>query len=103
MRLTQRLRHYWHEIYYFLAPEAAVRWALKCRDVTARMDIEGRKTGGFRFWLHLSLCQACKNYFEVSEALARAAREYSTKAAAEIPLDAFNQRLIETHTNRRTS
>ena len=59
----------WHDVYYKFSGDRGIEFAMRCRDVATIIDMhEPPRTwlGRFRFRLHLSLCQACKNYYSVS-------------------------------------
>ena len=78
MGLNHRIRKIWHEAFYRNASQKRIDLALRCQEVTSRIDLRqmpSRLSGYFRFWLHLSLCQACKNYYEISNALSRALKK----------------------------
>lgn len=67
-----KLRHIWHEIYFKIASKKAVDFSLKCREVVQHIDLNQKPetlTYKFRFLLHLSFCQACKNYYDFSKFL----------------------------------
>lgn len=78
MKLSQKIRKIWHDWFYKDASKERFEFALRCQDVTSGIDLhEKPKTlsGHFRFWLHLSLCQACKNYYDMSKALGGAVKK----------------------------
>lgn len=101
MTWMQRLRHYWHEIYYFFASEKAIEFAMHCKDVAEKIDLQGPTaswTQDFRLRLHLSLCQACKNYFDISVALKQAVRELIKDSAYSGSVKILNQELLKKFT-----
>jgi hypothetical protein len=78
MKFSQLVRKIWHDIFYRNASDRRVDFALNCKEVTARMDLHEKPStalGHLRYWLHLSLCQACKNYHELSRVLSRAIKQ----------------------------
>jgi len=104
MKLREKLRHYWHETYYFLAPKSGVEFGMKCREVVEKIDLGQRPAtwiGRFRIRLHLSFCQACKNYFDISQALKRAIRGLMHKGETSVDLERLNQELMKKHAQDR--
>lgn len=96
MKLGQKIRKIWYDWFYKNATKERFEFALRCQDVTAGIDLHERpKTlkGQFRFWLHLSLCQACKNYYDVSKALGGAVRK--RKPVEPIKIKEMNNELLE--------
>ena len=75
MKFTERFRKYWHDLYYSFKPKARVKFALRCQDAAERIDL-GQPSrpliNRVRFQLHLSVCQACKNYEIASRVLKQA-------------------------------
>lgn len=67
MSLGKMARKIWHDLFYAAGGKAADRLALTCAEATSRTDHSQLK--GFRYWLHLSVCQACKNYYDFSRFL----------------------------------
>ena len=75
MTLKQKTRKVWHDIYYARTPERRLSFALRCQNVAERIDLKPKSTttiDQFRFYLHLSLCQACADYNNVSLSLKNA-------------------------------
>ena len=71
MQIKERLRHYWHELYYKLASPSAVEFGMNCKHVVEQIDLNDPPVtwrAWFRVKLHLSLCQACSYYFRASQA-----------------------------------
>lgn len=80
MKFTHRIRNLAHSIYYFKASKQRTEFALKCEEVTGQMDLHQKPKNlidFFKFNLHLSLCQACKNYQNLSQTLSKAIAENS--------------------------
>ncbi len=74
-KLTKKLRFIWHEIFYFRANSARVEFGMRCKNVVEQIELQTKNQSAaekLRVILHLSLCQACKNYFDASRALDRA-------------------------------
>jgi hypothetical protein len=58
MRIKERLRYYWHEIYYNLSSPAGVEFGMRCKHVVEQIDLGDAPTtlrAWFRLKLHLSL------------------------------------------------
>jgi hypothetical protein len=100
MKFSQKFRQIWHDVFYRNASEDRVKFALKCQDVTAAIDLHEKPTtlsGQFRLWLHLSLCRACKNYDDLSHALSRAVKK--SPLPIDSNLEKLNSSLLEKHGN----
>jgi hypothetical protein len=104
MKLSHRIRHYWHELYYFLATPRGVHFAMNCKDVTEKIDLHEMPAGfwgRFRFWLHISFCQACKNYLDLSQALRRAIRGYTKIQNYKVDLNRLTQSLLQKYSAKK--
>ena len=102
MNIKKKLRHYWHDLYYFLASDEAVEFAMRCQHVAEKVDIENTEASlkdRFRFYLHLSVCQACSNYANLSGVLKRAILKVVSQPRS-TQLDQLNQRLIVKHADQ---
>jgi hypothetical protein len=96
MKIGQKIRNIWHDVYYRNASKQRQTFALKCQDVTWTIDLRQKPTtiiDHFRFLLHLSLCQACKNYFDVSKALSNGLK--NRRPSPVINIDKINISLLE--------
>lgn len=96
MKFTQKFRKIYHDVFYSLASKEIKEFALKCQSVTAEIDLHEMPatfSSRFRLRLHLSFCQACKNYYEWSKALSRAVK----KGPSVLPpsLRELNKKLLE--------
>ena len=99
MNLKNKMRRYWHDLYYFLATDEAVEFAMRCQPVAEIVDLENKHASlkdRFRFYLHLSVCQACANYSNLSRVLKRAIVKVVSQSRA-TQIDQLNQRLIAKH------
>lgn len=97
MRLKEKLQEYYHDLYYRLAPNKGVDFAMKCKDVTAKIDLGEEPTGLMglvRFRLHIGLCQACRYYLNGSMALKKAIREMVKHGEDSIDVERLNQKLL---------
>lgn len=98
MSLKEKLRYYWHETYYAVVSERGIEFAMSCKDVTERIDLGNMPTSfvdRLRFRLHLSLCQACLNYSNMSKALRRAVRELMKLGESPFNMEKLNQQLLK--------
>jgi tagatose-1,6-bisphosphate aldolase non-catalytic subunit AgaZ/GatZ len=107
VQLKERLRHYWHELYYKLASPAGVEFGMRCKHVVEQIDLGDEPAtwrGWFRLKLHLSFCQACNYYFKASKALRRAVQEMAKSSSqTAIDLEKINQELLKKYTRARGS
>ena len=104
MKFSQKVRRIWHEAFYKNASEEKVELALTCQDVTATIDLHEKPTaisGQLRFWLHLSLCQACKNYYDLSKVLSKAVKARPSSSGASF--EQLNQNLLEKFSQKDNS
>jgi len=106
MKLAKKLRRYWHDVYFAIAPASGVEFAMKCRDVAHVIDLGENPsdlTQKLRFHLHLSVCQACTNYFRFSAFLKKKLRpkksddQSMNKQAAEL-----NRKLLTEFRTKKT-
>lgn len=98
MNLREKIRHCWHQIYYSIESDEMVEFAMKCQHVAELIDLKpkhSRIKNLLRFYLHLSLCQACSNYFHATKALKKAAILLVKRNT--VQLDQLNKELIKKH------
>jgi hypothetical protein len=98
MRLKEKVQHYWHEIYYKITQNRGVDFAMRCKEVTAKIDlgeIPEDFLGRFRFYLHLSLCKACHFYSDASKVLKNAVRRFVKTNERSINLELLNRNLLK--------
>ncbi len=96
MKTSHKLRKFWHDLFYRLTLKKGRDFALKCQNVTADIDLKRKPknlSGYFRFRLHLSLCQACKNYYDLSQVLGKAVRKSQSKPLAGV--EHINEALLQ--------
>ncbi len=98
MKVTQKARQYWHDLYYSLAGDRGVAFAMTCKEVTSKIDLTDKRN--FRFWLHLSLCQACKNYLKLTQALRKGAQSFSKNSKKPIDVNRLNKDLLNKFSNK---
>lgn len=102
MNIKKRIRHYWHDLYYAVSPDKGVDFAMKCKDAAEMIDLKKIPAdflGKARFYLHLSLCQACSNYFEASRALKQAVQNLVGKNEAN-HIKKLNEDLLKKHAKK---
>lgn len=104
MKLSHKIRKVWHDWFSANATKKQVAFALSCQDVTCEIDLRKKRETlreRFRFWLHLSFCQACKNYYEFSNALGRAVRK--KKPHEPVRIQEMNAALVEKYSSKDKS
>jgi len=98
-RIKKLFRHYWHDLYYFLSDKKGIEYAMTCKDATEKIDLNDQtKTinDKFRVKLHVSLCQACDNYYSLSQMLRAALRKLmSSHKPSKSSLEKINKELVD--------
>lgn len=98
-RLKKQFRHYWHDLYYYLTNKKGVEFAMTCKDATEKIDLADQTktiTDKFRVKLHVSVCQACNNYYSLSQMLRAAIRKVmAAHKDKNSNLDKLNQELVK--------
>lgn len=100
MTIGQKIRKIWHDLYYKKPSAEKVEFAMRCRDVAHQVDFQTEGLSlkdQFRFRLHLSLCQACHNYYMVSKFIRTKMHSFSKPEVRQVELDLLTQKLIEIH------
>ena len=98
MKTFKKLRKAWHDLYYKNASPRRVEFGLRCQNVTEWIDLRHKPESlpdRFRFALHLSLCQSCRTYHGLSQALSKAIRRFVKTKQASIDLPRYNQELVK--------
>jgi hypothetical protein len=106
VKIGQGLRKIWHAVYYALAPKAAVDFAMRCKDVATQVSLGGPPETSkqkLRYLLHMSLCQACRNYEGYSRWLNREATQVNTLKLDEQRLKILSSRLLKAHSGTKKS
>ena len=102
-RFKKLIRHYWHDGYYFFVSDKGVDFAMTCREATEKIDLQDLSksiTEKTRVRLHVSLCQACNNYFKFSSSLRSAVKKIvSSKQHTKTELDKLNDDLLQKFRN----
>ena len=97
MKVNRKLRQLWHDIYYKLASQKGVEFAMKCKDAAEIVDLGSAPlswSARLRLRLHLSLCQACQNYFETTQVLKKAMNDFIDQNKKSVPIDNLNKTLM---------
>lgn len=102
MKIKDQIRRYWHDIYYSIATERGVRYAMTCKDYAEQVDVGISKTlrGKLRFYLHQSLCQGCSNYANLTEALKVAIRTVVSEKEKNSRVQQLNNDLLEKYSKK---
>ena len=72
---------------------------MRCEHVAEIVDL-GKPLGlkdRVRFLLHLSLCQACKNYFDATKAIKAAIKNLVLNRPQSLDLSKLNRELLKKH------
>lgn len=103
-KLKKKFRHYWHDLYYYLTDQKGADFAMTCKDATEKIDLSDlaqTNTDKFRVQLHVSLCQACNNYYSLSQMLRAAVRKLMmSQKVSKMNLEKLNQSLIEKYSKK---
>lgn len=92
------VRKIWHDVFYAVAGSWGDRLAKTCAAVTQKTDLHSGKRD-ISYWLHLSVCKACKNYYEFSIYLTRNFRDVEVQ---HIEIKNLNQRLAQFFSSKNT-
>ncbi len=105
MNLGNRIRKIWHDGYYSIVSEGGVLFALRCKEVAEIVDLKEKNLSlakRFRFFLHLSLCQSCKNYENLQIYLKALAKKTFSKENPTIDLSKMNETLLDKFSKKGT-
>ena len=70
--IERKIRSVWHDLYYLVFGDHGADFAMTCEEASKYTDLGLSKTSlkqKIRYRLHVSLCQICKNYSELTEIL----------------------------------
>lgn len=70
---------------------------MKCKDVAEIVDLGSSQlswAGKFRLRLHLSLCQACENYYETTLVLKKAMNDFINQNQKTVQIEKLNDSLL---------
>ena len=94
-----------NDLYYFLTGRIGIIFALRCKEVAEEIDFSQSKILSlkrFRIQLHLSVCQACKNYSDTGKVLNKAIQKLIKKNEKQINMQKLNADLLEKFANQHT-
>lgn len=103
MRFSQKIRKIWHDIYYNFVSIKGVEFALHCKDVTHQVDLSNAKLSlikRLRVYLHLSLCQACHNYYSFTKFLNSKIIKISKSKLNFEQIKKLNEKLLKQYQNK---
>lgn len=106
MTRGQRIRKIWHDFFYSRVSAQGVDFALKCQEVAGHVDVPRNQLSfrdRFRFFLHLSLCQACKNYSNFSKGFRRHLKPWAGSQISKSQVQIFNKKLLEKYRQKNQS
>ena len=70
--IERKIRTIWHDLYYSVSGQQGAEFAMTCEEASKYTDLGLSKTSlkqKIRYRLHISLCQICKNYGELTQIL----------------------------------
>lgn len=73
MKVEEKVRKIWHDIFVGLNNKKLFKFANTCQYVVTHIDLNEKDRSlleNVRFKFHLSMCQACMNYYRFSKSLA---------------------------------
>ena len=103
MNFKKILRRVWHDLFYVITLGLGVKFALRCKDVTALIDLGAQPKSGValvRFKLHLSICQACNDYSRLSGALSTAARQFILSGEKSMNFERLQTELLSKYSRK---
>lgn len=98
MKLGESVRKIWHDIFVGLNNKKLFRLADTCQNVVTGIDLNDKERTLLetaRFRLHLSMCQACMNYYRFSKSLSGQVKKSSLAPPTKsMDLEALQKRLM---------
>ena len=97
MKITRILHKYWHTLCRNILGDHGNRIIFSCKEVTGNIDLRNKPLGilgSVRFYMHLSICKACKNYYDFSNALKLVMTKYMKNTPTKISIEHLNKDLI---------
>ncbi len=70
--MERKIRFVWHDLYYSVSGDHGADFAMTCEEASKYTDLGLSKTSlkqKIRYRLHISICQICKNYGELTQIL----------------------------------
>ena len=106
-KFTKKIRSYWHNLYYYLfGSKEGVNFAMTCKEATESADLGTSRDSlrnRFRYQLHLSICQTCKNYLVLTKVLRKAIRSLVQKNEKSGQVERLNDELLLKHVSKNDS
>lgn len=71
-QIERKTRSLWHDLYYSQSGKAGAEFAMTCEEASKYTDLGLSKSSlrqKIRYRLHISICQICKNYAELTQVL----------------------------------
>lgn len=71
-RIERKIRSIWHDFYYSVSGARGADFAMTCEEASKYTDLGLAKISfkqKIRYRLHISICQICKNYSELTQIL----------------------------------
>ncbi|MEQ1721556.1 MAG: hypothetical protein ABL930_00145 [Pseudobdellovibrio sp.] len=108
-KLFRNFREIWHNIYFYKSGSAREKFALTCKQAADLSNGNLEKAAfslRMRYRLHLSICQICKNYSEISSGLRQALRRLYSSETIKIKqmntaeAEKLNTELLKKHSNK---
>lgn len=97
-KLRKKIRHYWHNIYFAITADKGADFAMTCKEVTEEIDLPSSDSNSLqkaRVKLHVSLCQACHNYYSFSQILKKLTRKFFiSQKLDEKKIEQLNRKLL---------
>lgn len=105
MSLKTKIKKIWHDLFYRLASDQSVDFALTCKEATEKVDVGVSKKlkERLRLALHLSLCEGCHNYLKITQTLRRAIQNAVAQSEKNDRLENLNKELLKKHTTLNES
>jgi hypothetical protein len=99
LKVGEKVRKIWHDVFVGMNNKRLFLFADTCKNVVTRIDLDEKERSFFeatRFRFHLSMCQACMNYYRFSRSLSNEVKKLSplTKPHKHSDLDSLQKRLM---------
>lgn len=85
------LKRIWHD------PYLVVSFTMTCRQATDFRNTQFDQASGYartKYYLHLSICDACTRYLQIAEYFEKSLAAYQVQQMSDAEVEKFNQRLI---------
>lgn len=99
MKVGESVRKIWHDVFVALNSKKLFRFADTCQNVVTGIDLNEKPRSfveNARFKFHLSMCQACMNYYRFSKSLSSEVKKISplTPPSKHSDLESLQKRLM---------